>query len=98
MNRSLDIVYNCCKVPSNRIYYEESKAVDALLKIREVGREYPSEADITALLALGYLLDESNNDKIISGQGRPYCSMSCATQEIQTFADIYLSCINCVVQ
>ena len=70
MNRSLDLVYNCCKVPSNHIYYEEANAVDALLKIREKTKEHQNEADITALLALGYLLDDSNNDQIISGQGK----------------------------
>jgi len=64
----LDIVYNCCKVPSNHKYYEEAKAADMLLRIRQKTKESHNEADITTLLALGYLLDDSNNKEIMSGQ------------------------------
>ena len=87
LKRSLDVVYNCCKVPSNHIYYEEAKAVDALLKIREKTKGHQNEADITALLALGYLLDDSNNDQIISGQGKAlyYYHQSHRNEEIFVF-------------
>lgn len=69
LNRSLDIVFNCCKLPTNHRYYKDAKAVDTLLKTREETRQLQNEADVTILLTLGYLLDDSNNDKIISGQG-----------------------------
>ena len=55
-------------MPSNHIYYEEAKAADMLLKIRKKTREIHNETDITTLLALGYLLDDSNNKEIMSGQ------------------------------
>lgn len=69
LERSLDIVYNCCKLPTNHKYYEDANVVDALVKIREETSQQQNEPDITALLTLGYLIDDSNNDKILSGQG-----------------------------
>ena len=65
-------MYNCCKVPANNIYYEEVKAVDMLLKIRKKTKERDFVADTLILLTLGYLLDESNNKEIISGQGNTF--------------------------
>ena len=70
MNRSLDVVYNCCKLPLNHKYYEDAKAVDVLVKIRDKTSHLQNETDITSLLTLGYLLDDSNNNRITSGQGR----------------------------
>ena len=61
-------VYNSCKVPSNHKYNEEAKVADILLRIRQKTKEIHNETDITTLLALGYLLDDSNNKKIMSGQ------------------------------
>ncbi len=66
----MDIVYNCSKLPENNKYYQDANAVDVLVKIRaDTNHLSVSEVNLTALLTLGFLLDESNNNKIVIGQG-----------------------------
>eukprot|EP00794_Sanderia_malayensis_P016713 gene16713-18407_t len=68
MSRSMDIVYNCCKLSANHKYYLEINAVDVLVQLRkDTNHLEGNDTNATALLTLGYLIDESNNDKIICG-------------------------------
>eukprot|EP00794_Sanderia_malayensis_P019285 gene19285-21211_t len=68
MESSMILVYNCCKLSENLKYYEEVNAVDKLVKLRnDTNYLEENETNVTALLTLGYLIDESNNDKIICG-------------------------------
>eukprot|EP00794_Sanderia_malayensis_P016714 gene16714-18408_t len=75
---SMDIVYNCCKLSANHKYYLEVNAVDVLVQLRkDTNHLEGNDTNATALLTLGYLIDESNSDKIICGHETIDILISC---------------------
>ena len=64
------VIYNCVRTSDNIPYYEECNAVDIFLKLKNETEHLREDVvHISALFALGYLINDKNNDVIVPNKG-----------------------------